>query len=302
MNTTQSEFRITPFLWFTGSAKAALCLYSEVFNSARIVHLDNWGSGSPYPEHYLARGVVQLPGVELLAMDAHQHHSLNSSISLFIEFPTRRGVQEAWNRLIDRGKVIMPLQVYPWSPLYGWLEDRYGVTWQIMLAEQMENPSPRVSPCLLFTGLNRGKAHEAIDFYTALFPNSGICRIENTNEVGGDSFVAHAAFTLGGESFMAMDATADTPATPFNDAFSFMVHCKDQMQIDYLWDGLIAQGGKAVQCGWLVDRFGVSWQIIPEALSRLIHESGDAERKRVSDALMGMVKLDVAELERAYRG
>ncbi|MFO1091530.1 MAG: VOC family protein [Hyphomicrobiales bacterium] len=156
----------------------------------------------------------------------------------------------------------------------------------------------RIAPCLWFDG----KAEEAASFYVALFPNS---RIERTLRSGVDwpggkaGGVVLVSFTLNGEPFQALNGGKhDT----FNDAVSFSVPCKDQAETDRLWDALIAGGGKAVQCGWLIDRYGVRWQIVPQEFLEMMHRAEGEQARRLMTAMMSMVKLDVAELKRAYDG
>jgi predicted 3-demethylubiquinone-9 3-methyltransferase (glyoxalase superfamily) len=106
-------------------------------------------------------------------------------------------------------------------------------------------------------------------------------------------------FTLFGQRFQAMSAG---PHHDFNDAVSFVVQCDDQAELDKYWNALLANGGKPQACGWLIDRFGVRWQIIPSALERFMSDKDPARSKRVSDALLKMIKLDIATLEKAYKG
>src|SRR6266511_1581148 len=154
----------------------------------------------------------------------------------------------------------------------------------------------KITPCLWFDG----RAEEAADFYTSIFPNSQIDHIARTDTPGAtEGAVILVEFTIAGLSYQALNGG---PHDQFNDAISLSVTCKDQAEIDRLWDALTADGGRPVQCGWLKDRFGVSWQIVPEALLRMMKDKDPAKSKRVMEAMMQMVKLDVAKLEHAYEG
>ena len=148
----------------------------------------------------------------------------------------------------------------------------------------------------------RGKAEEAAAFYVSLLPDS---RIESISEMPADSpsgpvgAVQIVEFTLAGQQFMAMNAG---PLDPFNHAISFVIDCEDQAEIDRLWDAL-SEGGEVEQCGWLKDRWGVSWQIVPSVvLGDMMKDTDKARGKRVAEAMLEMVKLDIAGLEAAYRG
>jgi len=153
-----------------------------------------------------------------------------------------------------------------------------------------------ISPCLWFDG----NAEDAAKFYTSIFPNSRIDHVmrSSTDYPGGKSGdVILVEFTLTGLSYQALNGG---PHDTFNDAISLSVSCKDQAEVDRLWDALTADGGKPVQCGWLKDKFGVSWQIVPEELVTMMRDRDRKKSKRVMEAMMRMVKLDVAKLRKAY--
>ena len=155
----------------------------------------------------------------------------------------------------------------------------------------------KIVPCLWFAK----EAKEAAAFYVSLLPDS---RIDSVTDVptespsGPPGSVEIVEFTLAGQAYMAFNGG---PFDPFNHAISFVVNCADQAEIDRLWDAL-ASGGEVEQCGWLKDRYGVSWQIVPTALGKMIRDPDRKRAKRVMEAVLRMVKLDVRELERAYHG
>jgi predicted 3-demethylubiquinone-9 3-methyltransferase (glyoxalase superfamily) len=145
-------------------------------------------------------------------------------------------------------------------------------------------------------------AEEAARLYASIFPDS---KVEHVATMGSETpsgppgSVKIVNFTLFGQRFQAMSAG---PHHDFNDAVSFVVQCDDQAELDKYWNALLANGGKPQACGWLIDRFGVRWQIIPSALERFMSDKDPARSKRVSDALLKMIKLDIATLEKAYKG
>ncbi len=160
------------------------------------------------------------------------------------------------------------------------------------------NGGSRIHPFLWYAR----EAEEAARFYASIFPDSRVDRVtamQSESPSGPPGSVKIVDFTLFGQKFQAMSAG---PHHEFNDAISFMVTCADQAELDRYWDRLLSGGGRPQACGWLIDRFGLRWQVVPASLGRMMSEGKPAQSKRVTDALMQMVKLDVSALEKAYRG
>ena len=156
----------------------------------------------------------------------------------------------------------------------------------------------KISPCLWFDSA----AEEAAKFYVSLLPDSRIEKVQkNTvdSPAGKAGSVLVVDLTLAGQRFMALNGGK---AFDFTHAISFKIDCADQAEVDRLWDALLANGGKAEQCGWLKDRYGVSWQIVPTALVKYLGGSDKAGAQRAMQAMLGMVKLDIAGLKKAYEG
>jgi predicted 3-demethylubiquinone-9 3-methyltransferase (glyoxalase superfamily) len=158
--------------------------------------------------------------------------------------------------------------------------------------------SDKITPVLWFDG----NGEEAANLYVSLLPDSRIDRITRSpadypSGKAGD--VITVDFTLAGRRYQALNGG---PQFPFTEAVSFMIHCKDQAEVDRLWDALTADGGEAVQCGWLKDRFGLRWQICPEEMLTMLASDDRAGARRAFEAMMGMVKLDLPELRRAFEG
>ncbi len=220
----------------------------------------------------------------------------NPSISFFVYCNSEEEIDRLWNKLSDGGFVMMELDKYPFSEKFGWLADRYGVTWQLNLT----NLTRRVVPFLLFTGNHAGKAEEAIEYYTSIFKDLSINQLERfgKDQSEPEGNVMHARFTLAGQEFMAMDSTQQHDFV-FNEAFSFYVRCEDQEEVDYFWERLAA-GGEEGPCGWLKDKFGVSWQIVPTILPILMSDPDVEKAHRVTQAMLEMGKLDIAKLQEAY--
>jgi predicted 3-demethylubiquinone-9 3-methyltransferase (glyoxalase superfamily) len=188
----------------------------------------------------------------------------------------------------------MDLNAYPWSERYGWCGDRFGVTWQIYKGK-MSDVNQKVVPLFLFANEQYGRAEEAIEFYLKLFPNSrseGILHYgEEEEQTKGK--VMHSQFRLNNKVFMAMDGPG-THDFQFNEGLSFVISCENQEEIDYYWNGLIADGGAESMCGWCKDRFGVSWQVIPAVLPKLM--SNPEKRDAVMQAFLKMKKFDLNAL------
>ncbi len=145
------------------------------------------------------------------------------------------------------------------------------------------------------------EAEEAARFYASIFPDSRVDRVTplmSESPSGPPGSVTVVDFTLFGQRFQAMSAG---PHHEFNDAISMVVLCDDQAELDRYWNALLEGGGKPQACGWLIDRFGLRWQIVPAVLSEMMRDKDAARSKRVTDAFLKMVKLDIAVLEKAYR-
>jgi predicted 3-demethylubiquinone-9 3-methyltransferase (glyoxalase superfamily) len=207
-----------------------------------------------------------------------------------------------WGKLSEGGSVMMPLGEYPFSPWYGWTQDRFGLSWQIMHKGKMKIRQ-KITPTLMFVGKRCGKAEEAINFYSSVFKHSNIEHLlrhgkgESPDKEGS---VLHAGFTLEKQDFAAMDSAHDHKFS-FNEAVSLVVNCKTHKEIDYYWDKLSADP-EAEQCGWLKDKYGVSWQITPSDLAKM--QKGDDKKRiaRVTKAFLKMKKFDLVKIKKAYEG
>jgi predicted 3-demethylubiquinone-9 3-methyltransferase (glyoxalase superfamily) len=296
---------IVPHLWFDGQAEEAARFYCSLFREAAVGEVRRYGKEG-FEIHGQPAGRVltvefTLGGSTLVALNGGPHFQFTPAISLFVVLETRKEVDALWAGLAAGGEVMMPLDVYPWSERYGWLADRHGVSWQIMLGKR-EDVGRTITPALLFTGERHGQAEAALEHYVSIFPDSRVEGILRYDGSGPDpaGTVQHAQFYLGGETFMVMDNAHDH-GFGFTPAISFMVRCGSQAEIDRYWTALSAVP-EAEQCGWLTDRFGVSWQIAPTALGALLDDTDPARADRVMKALLAMKKLDLGALERAAAG
>lgn len=276
--------QIYPCLWCNGNAKEVATFYSSVF------------AGSTITDENSMVVTFTAAGQTFMLLNGGPEFKPNPSLSFFVVYETTEEVDAAWRKLADDGKVLMPLDTYPWSSRYGWVQDRFGFSWQLSYGKR-EEVGQIFTPSLMFTGDNAGKAEEALRFYTNVFAPSSVTGIlrYGPNEGDIEGRVKHAQFSLGGNVFMVMDSS-HPHGFGFNEAVSFVVECKDQQEIDFFWNSLTA-GGKESQCGWLKDRYGVSWQVVPEVLRTLMNDKEKAPR--VVQAFLKMKKFDIAALENA---
>ncbi len=297
-----TQQKIVPNLWFDTQAEEAAQLYTSLFENAQIGATTHY-SDAGEEAHRRQRGTVmtveyELDGYQFVALNGGPDLQFNPSTSFFASFPNKEQVKEAWKELSRQGSVLMELDTYPFSELYGWVADRYGLSWQVSLAG--EEGAPSIIPALMFVGDRAGQAEKAIEFYTSIFSESEVGDLFHYSagqEPDKEGNVAFGPFTLAGQSFSAMDSAQEHDFT-FNEAISFVVNCTDQAEVDYYWEKLSAVP-ESQQCGWLKDKFGVSWQIVPAVLSKLLASDDQAQADRVMEALLKMEKLDVAVLEAA---
>ena len=190
----------------------------------------------------------------------------------------------------------MELASYPFCEKFGWLNDRFGLSWQLALDKSRPQ---KVTPFFMFTGVQNGKAEEAVKFYVSQFERAKINSIEKfgPGELGTEGTVKRAVFAIDGQEFIAMDSSAPHAFT-FTPALSLVAHCDTQLEIDSLWKNL-SDGGAEGHCGWLTDKFGVSWQIVPSILKDLMQGQDSKNPDQVMKALLKMSKLDIATLAAA---
>lgn len=208
-----------------------------------------------------------------------------------------------WGKLAEGGKVLMPLDKYPFSERYGWVQDKYGLSWQLILTNPEGEERPIIIPSLLFVGDVCGKAEEASGFYLSVFKDStrgAIVRYTTEQAPDKEGTVMFSDFKLLGQWFAAMDS-ARMHDFGFNEAISLIVNCEGQKEIDYHW-GKLSAVPEAEQCGWLKDKYGVSWQIVPKEMNEMMSKGTREQIDRVTQAFLPMKKLDIAKLKQAYEG
>ncbi len=299
--------KIIPHFWFDSEAEEAVKLYTSLFPHSKVGKTTHYTKAG-FEIHKQPAGKVmtidfELAGQRFIALNGGPFFKFTPAISFLIACETEDEVNMYWAKLSEDGQTLMELGSYPFSTRYGWTNDRFGLSWQVMLVKNLP-VTQKITPAFLFVGDKCGKTKEAINFYTSIFAHSAIDYItpygDNPGPDKADS-IMHAGFSLAGQKFAAMDSALQHKFT-FNEAVSFLVACKDQAEIDFYWDKLTVGGDRnAQQCGWLKDQFGVSWQINPTILREML-EDPDAETvERVTNAFLKMKKFDIAELQRVYQ-
>ncbi len=297
---------INSFLWFDSEAEEAVNFYVSTFASVfessgsgketKILSTSRYGDAVPGPSDTVMTMSFRLIGKEFIALNGGpvKDFTFNPSISFFVECKTENEINKIFEKLSKGGKIRMPLQKYPFSERFTWIDDKFGVSWQLNYTKQ----EPRIIPFLWFDN----RAEEAMNYYTSLFSlvvskDSGIKRLKRfgVNENGPVGKVQHAVFSLNGQDYMAMDSNPER----FTPAISLFVNCENQDEVDTLWDKLL-DGGKAMQCGWLTDKFGVTWQIVPTILMKLMSDPDHKKARRVAHAMMEMIKIESEEIIRVY--
>ncbi len=319
--------KITPHLWYDKEAKEAAQFYVAAFGAigAPDTHMQSIRTIHDTPSGDCDIVSYELAGHHFMSISAGPYFKLNPSISFFVNFDpsqdpeAREHLDQLWATLSEGGKVLMELQEYPFSKHYGWVEDKFGLSWQLILtnpdgpafaeASVGREPRPFIVPSIMYTGSVAGKAEEATDFYLSVFngaPSAGqakrgqLARYPAGMEPDKEGSVMFTDFMLEGQWFAAMDSAHDHKFA-LNEAVSFIVKCDTQEEIDYYWNKLSAVP-ESEQCGWCKDRFGVSWQITPTVMDEMMASGEEDKINRVTQAFLKMKKFDIAELEKAAEG
>jgi len=278
---------IFPCILYNGDARKSADFYCNIFDGK--VTVDNQVVIN-----------IELFGQKIMLLNGPEQDK-NPSISFMVICDTEDEVQKYWDQLQEGGKALMALDSYPWSKKYGWIQDQYGVSWQLFLGEKANDQ--KLVPTLMFMHENNGKSVEAMEFYTRTFPNSSIGNISKYKD-GGESgedpeYVMHAHFSINDYNLFCMDSSHDHQFD-FNQGISMVVMTKDQEETDYFWNSLSAEGGSQEVCGWLKDKYGLSWQVFPEKASELVNDPDKEKSQKVLQAIMKMKNIIIKDLEEAY--
>ncbi len=268
--------KITPNLWFNRNAKEAAEFYCETFPDSKIKTIEYYPKEglADFQKDFAGKELTvefELNGFTIVGINAGSEFKINQSISCWVNFDPKTDdkaeehLDDVWDRLIDGGKALMPLDAYPFAKRYGWVQDKYGMTWQLILSDPQSEDRPFMAPSIMFGSTNTNNAEEAINFYTKIFKNSKIGALHRYPEQTGPAkkgSIMFSDFQLDNQWFAAMDSGIDQDFT-FNEGLSLSITCNDQAEVDHFWDKLSAVPDSEV-CGWCKDKYGVSWQITPE--------------------------------------
>jgi len=248
--------KITPCLWCDGTALDAATFYTGLFPGSAIVEIGRYAEGMPLPAGTVMLVVFTVAGHAFQALNGGPQFRPTPSLSFFAHVDTPAEATRLFDALAEGGQVLMPLDAYPWSPRYAWVQDRFGVSWQIITGRRPESGATIV-PCLMFAGAQHRQAEDALRHYAAIFPDAHVDALERyLPGEGPEDAVKHGRATLAGQDFVAMDSHIEHGFT-FTEGVSLSVRCRDQAEVDHYWDAL-GSGGTPGPCGWLKDRFGVS--------------------------------------------
>lgn len=296
--------KIIPHLWFDYQAEEAVNFYTSLFKNSKAGNISRYTEAGQEIHGQKAGQVMtvdfELGGYKMIALNAGPHFKFTPAISFYVTCESEAEVDRLWQKLSEGGTPLMPLDKYAWSEKYGWVQDRYGLTWQISLGKLDDVHGQKIVPSLMFVS-EEGQAEEAINLYTSLFENSEITGILHygPGEDQPEGSVMHAQFRLGnGEVFMAMDSSPEHAKFTFTEAISLLIQCETQEEIDHFWK--LSAVPEAEQCGWLKDKFGVSWQVSPTELHEMLLDPDTEKVEQVTDTFMQMKKLDIPKLREAY--
>lgn len=305
--------KIVPHLWFDTEAAEAAAFYASVFPDSRVNSVTKM-EGTPSGDADMV--LFELWNQRFMAISAGPVFKPNPSISFMVNFDplffgdsadpaaaAREKIDFVWTKLAEGGHVLMPIDAYPFSQRYGWVQDRYGISWQLILTNPDGEPRPSIVTSLMFVGDKCGKAEEAVNFYCSVFENSKLGSMHRYPEGPGPDkagSIMFSDFKLENSWFTAMDSAHEHKFN-FNEGISLVVNCDDQEEIDYFWQKLSAVP-ESEQCGWLKDQFGISWQISPIVLEDMMVNGTQEQVNRIIQTFLPMKKIEIAPLVRAFEG
>ncbi|MGL4759339.1 MAG: VOC family protein [Patescibacteria group bacterium] len=281
-------------LWFDTEAKNAADFYLSVFSSnASIINKSIINSNSNNEYDFFE---MKIHNQELILISAGPFFKKNSSISMFVNYSTEEELREIYNKLSEGSKILMELGKYDFSPLYSWIEDKYGVSWQLIYDPQNQY-NQVIEPCFLFTNEACGKAKEAMELYTKALPNSSIKTLVNYPQgVEGQSTnnLMYGVLDLNGYTLIFMDSSLEHDFN-FNEGVSVLLNVENQTEFDncykYLSDAIESE-----QCGWVKDKYGISWQIQPIQLVDIMRSSNVESKNKVIQKILTMKRLEIGKI------
>jgi predicted 3-demethylubiquinone-9 3-methyltransferase (glyoxalase superfamily) len=276
--------KIYPCIWFNNNALEAANFYCSIFKNSKLLNQN------PTVVNFEVENQI------FMCLNGGPHFTPNPTISFYVTCETENEIDSLWMALIKNGSIRMPLNKYAWSKKYGWVDDKYGVSWQLTIGSIAEM-GQKISPALLYSGKQFGKAKEAVTVYSEIFKPSEIHFLfpYPETDVLNNGKIAHGQISLLNQKFIVMDG-GNMNEFSFSEGVSLVVSCDNQQEIDHYWTNLTKEGQES-QCGWLKDKYGVSWQIVPSKLGKLM--SNPEKATRVMSEIFKMKKINIKVLEKA---
>lgn len=275
------ENNIYPCLLFENQAKEAADFYMDTFHNGKIV--------LEVAEFIL----FEIEGLRFKAINtSHPEHYSNPAVSFIVSFTNEEEIEKVWKKLKVGGIIILPLDAYEWSPKYAWLQDQFGISWHLIQSDSPASIHQKISPMFLFGEDNLGRAETASNFYLEVFKNSNRDPIERYEEDEFKDLVKQAPIYLNDYLIRVMDSSMEQPFD-FSPGISLVVECETQKEIDYYWNAF-AFGGQIGEAGWVKDKFGLWWQIVPKKLNEWI--ANPSINQKIVSELKQMTKIDLEKL------
>lgn len=288
--------RIVPCLWFASEAEEAASFYISLFKNSKINYTTRYGKEG-YEIHQQAENSImtvsfQIDGQKFLALNGGPIFKFSEAVSFYVYCGSVNEINRLYERLSENGQVLMPLDKYDWSEKYAWVKDRFGLSWQLDVHEI--NYEQKIVPSLLFVNKKFDKVRDAVNYFSNIFPDSRKIMeapygsLENVLE----GTLLFAQFAISNYLMNAISSIYPHQFD-FNEAISFIIYCKTQKEIDYYWEKFTHDGEEGA-CGWLKDKFGISWQVVPEILEQLLLDPSRAGK--VTEAYLKMKKFEIEKL------
>lgn len=294
----QINQKIIPHIWFETQAEEAANFYTKLFSNSEIINKTVLKDTPSQPNGETTIINLIISGQSFQFINAGQMLDRNQSFSYMMAINDISEMQRIWSELSVDAEIFAPLEKYDFSEQYGWLKDKFGVSWQLIHHEGSD--IAQVAPCLLFTEAVYGQAEEAMKYYMSVFKDSEeipghIDRFGPNQAPDIEGKLNYARFKLLGSELVLMDSALEH-GYAFNEMQSLVIYCKDQEEIDYYWEALSAVP-EAEVCGWLKDKYGVSWQVVPAILEEMMANSSEVQLAAVTQEFLKMSKFNIQKLQ-----
>lgn len=288
--------KIWTCIWVDKEAEELSEFYQKVFANSSINGISHYPKATEKVSGKKAGTVMtvemKIENLNLLILNGGSFYKFNPSFSFMVFCENEEEIKSKWNILSEKGEIRMGLDNYPWASLYGWTTDKFGVEWQLILVPSDQ----KICPAFLYVNDMYGKGEDAIKYYTSIFPHSrvGMMAKDEKNDT-----VQYAEFYLENQKFVLMEGPGDHPHR-LNNSCSLIVNCRNQQEIDHYWE-ILSHSGKIEECGWLKDKFGLSWQITPADFIKLLKQGDDQEINKMFEVLLTMKKIELDKFAGLYK-